>query len=176
MNFSWLPTGAIDQVIAFTRDNMAWIEPIVFALGFAESIAFLALFVPSTVLFLAIGGLHSAAGGEFWTTWLAGASGAFLGDVVSYAMGRWFKDDLGSVWPFRRNADWYVLTVRFFERWGLYSIVGGKFLGFMRPFIPVVAGALHMRWGPFLFGSALSCLMWAGVFLAPGYGLLHLAR
>jgi membrane protein DedA with SNARE-associated domain len=132
--------------------------------------------VPSTFLFLAIGGLHSAAGGEFWSTWLAGATGAFLGDIVSYAMGRWFKDDIGGIWPFKRNADWYVLTVRFFERWGILGIIGGKFLGFMRPFIPVVAGALHMPWLSFLMGSVLSCLIWAGVFLAPGYGLLQLAR
>jgi len=171
----WI-AGLTDVVVDFVRRNMVLTEIAVFAMGFAESIAFVSLFVPSTVLFLAIGGVHSAAGGVFWTVWLAGAAGAFLGDIVSYAFGRYFRSEIQGIWPFSRNADWYVLTLRFFQRWGVLSLIGGKFLGMMRPFIPVVAGAAQMGWIPFLLGSAISSLIWAGVFLAPGYGANLLLR
>ncbi len=165
-----------EQAQRLMRDHIALAEPMVFLLGFCESIAFVSLFVPSSVLFLAIGGMHSAAGGAFWTTWLAGAFGAFLGDIVSYFAGRYFKNDIGQVWPFSKNPEWYVAAVGFFKKWGVLSVVGGKFLGFMRPFLPVVAGAMQMPFPLFLLASALSSLAWAGVFLAPGYGLTWLMK
>lgn len=165
-----------DQALALVKDHIALAEPLVFLLGFAESIAFVSLFVPSSMLFLGIGGMHSAAGGSLLTTCLAGGAGACIGDIVSYAAGRYFKSDIGSVWPFTRNPEWYVATVAFFRRWGFMSVLGGKFLGFMRPFIPVVAGASGMPFPLFLAASAVSSLMWAGVFLSPGYGVAWLTR
>lgn len=168
--------GLKDQVIAFVADNIALAEPLVFILGFAESIVFLSLLVPSTVLFLAIGGLHQAAGGHFVPLWLAAASGAFIGDVISYAIGRYFRNDVGGIWPFSRKPEWYVLARAFFQRWGMLGVIGSKFLGMMRPFVPVVAGAAMMRWPLFLAASAISCLMWAGVFLGPGHGLVWFMR
>lgn len=160
-----------ERVIGFVGENMALIEPLVFALGFAESIVLVSLFVPSTILFLAIGGLHRAAGGEFLTLWLSGAGGAFLGDIVSYALGRYFRADIAGIWPFSKKPQWYVMARGFFQSWGASGIIASKFLGMMRPFVPVVAGAAHMRWLPFLLASAVSCLIWAGVFLGPGHSL-----
>ena len=37
----------VDQVIAFVRDNAAWAPPIVFALAFGESLAFISLLIPA---------------------------------------------------------------------------------------------------------------------------------
>lgn len=163
-----------DGVLALITEHIALAEPIVFLLGLAESIVFVSFFVPSTVLFLAIGGLHHAAGGDFVPLWLAAASGAFVGDVLSYSVGRYFRGEVASVWPFSKKPEWYVLARAFFRRWGLAGIVVSKFLGMLRPFVPVVAGAASMRWPLFLGASAVSCLMWAGVFLGPGHGLLAL--
>ena len=165
-----------DQALNLVREHIVLAEPIVFLLGFCEGIAFLSLLVPSSVLFLGIGGMHGAAGGQFWTTWLAGALGAFLGDIISYLLGRYFKNEIVQVWPLNRRPEWYAATVAIFRKWGILSILGGKFLGFMRPFLPVVAGAAHMAWPAFLFASALSSLAWSGAFLAPGYGLMALVR
>jgi membrane protein DedA with SNARE-associated domain len=167
-----VPDNTIWQsVIGFVGDNIAYVEPLVFALGFAESIVLVSLLVPSTILFLAIGGLHHAAGGEFLPLWLAGAAGAFLGDVVSYALGRYFRADIAGIWPFSKKPQWYMMARGFFQSWGAPGIIASKFLGMMRPFVPVVAGAAHMRWLPFLVSSAISCLIWAGAFLGPGHGL-----
>ena len=165
-----------DVLLEAVRSHIALVEPIVFILGFCESIAVVSLFIPSSVLFLAIGGMHSAAGGQFWTTCLAGGTGAFLGDIASYVAGRYLKNDIGGLWPFNTRPEWYAATLGIFKRWGFLSILGGKFLGFARPFLPVVAGASQMGWPSFLAASALSSLAWAGVFLAPGYGVSWLMR
>ncbi len=158
-------------IIGFVRDHVAWTPWIVFALGFAESIALVSLFVPSTVLFLAIGGLHSAAGGQFVEVWLAGAAGAAIGDVISYLVGRWFKHDTGRIWPFSRLPGLLPKARAMVERWGFWSIIAGKFIGGLRPFVPVVAGMLDMPWLVFVLASVVSSLIWAGTFLAPGYGI-----
>jgi membrane protein DedA with SNARE-associated domain len=165
-----------DTVLALAREHIALAEPLVFVLGFAEGVVLVSLFVPSTILFLGIGGLHHAAGGSFWPVWLAGAGGAFLGDVLSYTLGRYFKADIAGLWPFSSKPEWYVLARAFFRRWGMPGVVGSKFLGMMRPFVPVVAGAMGMRWPLFLVASAFSCLLWAGVFLSPGYGIGFILR
>ena len=163
-----------DPALNFVRQHIALTEPVVFLLGFAESIAFVSLLVPSSLLFVGIGGLHSAAGGQLWTTALAGGAGAFLGDIVSYLMGRYFKNEIGQMWPFRTRPEWYAGALGIFKRWGVFSIIGGKFLGFARPFLPVVAGASQMHFPSFLVASSLSSLVWAGVFLSPGYGISSL--
>lgn len=163
--------GWIDRSLAFLRDNTELTGFVVFALGFAESIALVSLFVPSTILFLGIGTAHSAAGGAFVPIWLAGAAGAVLGDIVSYLLGRYFKNDVHKIWPISKFPDLIPKGRAMFERWGLLSIIIGKFIGALRPFIPVVAGMMDMPWALFLIGSVVSSLLWAGIFLAPGYGL-----
>ncbi len=163
--------GWTDALVTLAREHSQLTVLLVFALGFAESIALVSLFVPSTILFLAIGTVHSAAGGEFWPVWLAGSIGACIGDCVSYGLGRYFKNDVGKVWPIRKFPDLIPKGELFCERWGILGIIVGKFIGGLRPFVPVVAGMLSMSWPLFLSASLLSCLIWAGAFLAPGYGV-----
>ncbi|MFN3867793.1 MAG: DedA family protein [Hyphomicrobiaceae bacterium] len=168
--------GWIANVLAFVTEHIAYAEPIVFVLGLAESIVFLSLLVPSTVLFLGIGGLHNAAGGHFVPLWLSAAAGAFVGDVLSYALGRYLREDVANIWPFTKKPEWYVLARAFFKKWGVAGVIGSKFLGMMRPFVPVVAGAASMPWPAFLLASAASCLLWSAAFLGPGHGLVQMFR
>ena len=161
----------ISAVTDFVRDNSTLVEVIVFALGFAESIVLVSIFVPSTALFLAIGAAHSAAGGDFVTIWLAGSAGATLGDVLSFAIGRHFREGIRDVWPFTSYPELFPRCRIMFRRWGMLAIIAGKFMGNARPFLPVVAGAMTMRWPTFAIASVVSSLLWAGVFLSPGYGV-----
>ncbi len=160
-----------ESIIALLAQHIALTEPIVFVLGFAESIVFLSLLVPSTVLFLAIGGAHSALGGIFWPVWLAGAAGAILGDILSFAIGRHFKKKVITLWPLNRNPRWVAYARLSISRYGIAGVTAGKFLGMARPFVPVIAGSMRMTWPKFLFASTISSLLWAGIFLAPGYGI-----
>jgi membrane protein DedA with SNARE-associated domain len=168
---SWF-NDVLQPVLGFAQANPGMIVLIVFTLGFAESIALVSLFVPSTFLFLGIGGIHSAAGGQFLPVWLAGSFGAAAGDVVSYLLGRYFRDDAQRMWPFSRMPGLLPKARAFVERWGFWSIVIGKFIGGLRPFVPVVAGIMDMPWLLFVLASLASAFLWAGIFLAPGYGIM----
>jgi membrane protein DedA with SNARE-associated domain len=158
-----------DRLLAFVRNHEQFTGLIAFLLGFGKSIAVVSLFVPSTSLFLGIGGIHSAAGGEFWPIWVAAAAGACAG--LSFWLGRNFKDGVAKTWPISKYPALIPQGRAAFERWGVLSIIGSKFMGGLRPFIPVVAGTMLMPWPVFIGASAISSLIWAGAFLAPGYGL-----
>lgn len=164
-------SGLWNTIVSVVREHMALAEPVVFALGFAEGIPGLSILVPSTPLFLGIGTAHGAVGGQFWHLWLAGAAGAVVSDCLVYLLGRHFKDRINHIKAFERHPDWRDRGEALFRKWGVLAIVGGKFTGFMRPFIPAVAGVSEMPFVVFLPASIVSSLAWAGAFLAPGYGL-----
>ena len=156
------------HLLAFVETHQEWLGPIVFLMGFAESIPVLSAFVPSTPLFLALGAANGAAGGSFLTIWLSAAAGACLGDVVAYFGGRLFERRLLTMWPLSKNPHWWHRGHDFFERWGILGIIAGKFMGPLRSMIPIIAGVVEMPFPWFLFGSAVSALIWAAAFLGPG--------
>lgn len=164
-----------DSLLAWLRDNMAMAEPLVFALGLVEGIPVVSLFVPSTPLFLAIGVAHGAVGGSFVSVWLAASLGAVLGDLATYAIGHFFKADAARVWPLSRRPELLVAGNALFQRWGILAVLSAKFLGIVRPIIPLIAGMVSMPLWIYLPASMISSLAWAGVFLAPGYGISWLA-
>nr|ALS89017.1 SNARE associated Golgi protein [uncultured bacterium] len=163
--------GFTETVVAFLRDNQYLADPLVFILGFAEGIPVVSLFVPSSALFLAVGSMQGAFGGNFISLWVSATAGAILGDLVTYGIGRYFKDDAQRVWPLSRRPELLIKGRAMIDRWGILAILAGKFLGFMRPFLPITAGVMEMNFTVFCFASVLSSLAWSGVFLAPGFGL-----
>ncbi|MFV0295134.1 MAG: DedA family protein [Hyphomicrobiaceae bacterium] len=164
-------SGLFGDLVNHIKDYIAFAAPIVFLLGLGEGIPALSIFIPSTALFLAIGSAHGAAGGQFATVWLAASLGAVLGDCIAYGLGRWLRDDVAKLRYFAVHPGALTEGHRVFERWGVVAVLAGKFMGFVRPFVPVVAGIVTMPWPLFLAASIASSMAWAGVFLAPGYGL-----
>ena len=160
-----------ESIVVFLRDNQYLADPLVFLLGFAEGIPVVSLLVPSSALFVAIGSMQGAFGGSFISLWLSATVGAILGDLVTYGIGRYFKDNAQRVWPLSRRPELLIKGRSIIDRWGILAILGGKFLGFMRPFLPITAGVMEMNFVIFCIASVLSSLAWSGVFLAPGFGL-----
>ncbi len=56
-----------------------------------------------------------------------------------------------------------------FHKWGVWSLVFGKFIPGFSTVAPPVAGALGMRRSSFFIGSAIGAALWAGVALLAGY-------
>ena len=73
-------------IIDFVRSHQAWAAPIVFALAFGESLAFVSLILPAWAALVGIGASIGPGGLDFVSIWVAGAVGAALGDWLSY----WF--------------------------------------------------------------------------------------
>lgn len=160
---------SLDGILDFLRKNDALVEITLFVLAFAESLPVVSFVVPATALFLAIGALQEAAGGPFVPIAVAGALGSFVGDIVAYALGRYWRDELPQRWPFRSNPTWLPDAAQFLARWGLLGIVGAKFVGPLRSIAPTVCGVLQMPWLPFLIAVAVASAVWSLVLLAPVY-------
>jgi len=167
MDFESIKTA----IILFVRDNQAWAPFIVAALAFGESMAFVSLLVPATVILLAIGALIGAAGLEFWQIWLGAALGAAFGDWLSYYIGRRFQRAAFGVWPLSRHPELIARGERFFQRLGPWAVFIGRFFGPARAVVPLIAGIFAMPLVLYLSVNFASAFVWAFLVLAPGIGL-----
>lgn len=117
----------IQIVVEFVRNHEHWAIPIVFILAFGESLAFLSLLLPATVILLGLGALIGESGIAFWPLWIAASAGAFLGDWVSYWVGDRYQHQVEHMWPLSRHPQMMARGHTFFERWGTWGVFIGRF-------------------------------------------------
>lgn len=151
--------------------NPHWAGLAVFTISMCESLAVIGLFIPGIVAMSIIGGLVSANILMIVPTLLWAIAGAIVGDGVSYYIGRRFKEHLPNYWPFSRFPQWLERGKKFFIHHGTKSIIIGRFVGPVRPFIPVVAGMMSMRPRTFLIANVFSAIIWAPIYMLPGFGI-----
>lgn len=163
-----MPADWYELTLAFIRTHEAWAAPIVFALAFGESLAFISLLLPATVILFGIGGLVGASGIGFWPLAIAAAAGAALGDWVSYWLGYHYKAQIAAMWPLNRHPTLIPRGEAFFARWGTAGVFFGRFFGPLRAAVPLVAGACGMRQMPFQLANIASAIVWGIGILAPG--------
>jgi membrane protein DedA with SNARE-associated domain len=171
-----LDTSALEPILAIVRANTALVLPIVGLVGFIKSLPIVAAFLPSTILFVGVGGIYAASGGTFGPLWLAVAVGATLGDVVCYCVGRLAGEDAGKIWPISKYPDLIPKGKLMFAKYGVGSVLGAKFVWGLRPFIPIVAGIYVMPWWLFLPATTLSSMIWAGIGIGAGFSLPTLMK
>ena len=156
-------------ILDIVRTHAILAPPIVFVLAFGESLAFISLLLPATVLLVGAGGIVSAANIGFWPIWGAAAAGAVLGDWVSYWLGFHFKEAIFGVWPLSRHPALPAKGRAFFARWGAAGVFIGRFFGPLRCIMPLIAGICAMPMLTFQLANLTSGLLWATAVLAPGW-------
>jgi membrane protein DedA with SNARE-associated domain len=158
----------IEDVLGFISANRLLAGPVVFGLAFAESMAFLSLLVPFTAMIVGAGALVGSGALDPWIVIPWGIAGASMGDAVSYWIGRYFKDKVPGMWPFRDKPDQLERGYQFFARWGVLSVFIGRFFGPLRAVVPVVAGMLRMSQWKFQVTNVVSAVVWLPALLLPG--------
>ncbi|HRW64853.1 MAG TPA: VTT domain-containing protein [Candidatus Competibacter sp.] len=134
----------------------------------AESLAFIGLVVPGATLTLVAGVLVGAGSMAFRSTFAWAVGGAVLGDGLSYWFGHRYQAQLRDLGVLRRHPEWLARGENFFHRHGGKSILFARFVGPVRPVIPVVAGMLGMAPIRFYLYNFASALIWAAAHLLPG--------
>lgn len=157
----------IRTLVEFVRTHQYAAVPLVFALAFGESLAFLSLLLPATTILIAISALLGAGGIAFLPIWLAATAGSVLGYWLSYWIGYVYKDGVHGIWPFRTRPEMLARGTAFFARYGTYGVFIGHFFGPLRAVVPVVAGMLAMRQAPFMIANVTSSALWSAGVLAP---------
>ncbi len=158
----------VANAMSYVAANGHWAGPVVFALAFAESLAFFSLFVPFTAIIVASGTLIGAGTLDPWLILPWGILGACLGDALSYWIGRYFGRSVPRLWPFRNDPGLIDCGQRFFLRWGALSVCLGRFFGPLRAVVPLVAGMMAMPQGRFQIANVASAIVWLPLLMAPG--------
>ena len=158
----------IDPVLGWISANPAWAGVVVMLIAFFESLALVGLFLPGAVLMFGVGALVGAGTLPLWPTLLWAAVGAIGGDGVSFWLGKRYHQRIRTVWPLRRHPELLAQSTDFFHRHGGKSILLGRFVGPIRPVIPLVAGMLEMPTSRFIPVNVISGLLWAPVYVLPG--------
>lgn len=158
----------VRHLIEWVGNHPHWAGAVIALVAFAESLAFVGLVVPGALMMFAAGALIVGGALDFWSTFFWAVAGAILGDGLSYWLGHHYRGRIARFWPFRHHPELLARGEAFFHRHGGKSILLGRFIGPVRPVIPVVAGMLDMPPVRFYVTNVLSALGWAPAYLLPG--------
>ncbi len=164
MSSDWLTS-----LSAWLSVNPEWLSVAMFATTFAESLAIAGILIPGVAIIFAVAALAGQIGMSLVDMLLWAAFGAILGDSISFALGRLCQGRLDRIWPLSRYPKMIAKGEYFFYRYGGVSVVIGRFVGPVRPVIPLIAGALLMPWRRFLLFNLTSAVGWAPAYVLPGY-------
>ena len=163
-----MEAGWTEELLGWLHTHPGWGFAIVFLVAFLESLVLVGILLPGIVILFGVGALIGLGMFDLTSIWLAASTGAFLGDFLSYLLGRRFRGHLLDIWPFSRYPGVMERGARFFHAHGAKSIMAGRFIGPLRPIIPAVGGMMGMKPGRFLAVDVLACVTWAPAFLLPG--------
>lgn len=159
----------LQPLIDFLSQHQGWLLAAIFVTAAIESLAFVGIIVPGVLMMFLLGTLAGNSALSLPLTLLMAGLGAVAGDGLSYYLGRLFHDRLHQVWPFRSYPQVLRQGEDFFRRHGGKSILIGRFIGPIRPVIPIVAGMFDMPSRQFLLFNILSAIGWALIYVMPGY-------
>ncbi|MEI6553874.1 MAG: DedA family protein, partial [bacterium] len=98
---------------------------------------------------------------------IASILGAIIGDTVSYYLGKYGR-------RFFKENHKYLSTKNlkvghdFFDKYGAKSIVIARFIGPIRPVVPIVAGTTHMDFKVFTMWNVVGATVWSVAYLLLG--------
>lgn len=158
----------LQTLLDWIAAHPTWAGLLVFATALAESLAFVGLLIPGAIMMFGFGALVGTGTLPLGPTLAWAVLGAVVGDGLSYWLGRHFHQDLRKVWPFTRHPDMLDKGEAYFRRHGGKSVLFGRFVGPIRPIVPIVAGMMYMRLWAFILVNVVSAILWAPAYILPG--------
>jgi membrane protein DedA with SNARE-associated domain len=118
-----------------------------------------------------------AAGGKLSIWWVAigGAAGGIVGGTAGYAIGARGGMRLIARFGAKMHIDEEKLerARKFFARRGLAAVFLCRFIGFVRIFVPMVAGVARMPFGRFLAANVAGAIVSSACYAALGWFFGH---
>jgi membrane protein DedA with SNARE-associated domain len=138
-----------------------WSYLVVFAVTAGETSAFVGLLLPGETVILLASAV--ASHGDLNPLLLAAlvVVGGMAGDSLGFALGRWFERRPTTRARQRVRSDHRVARARaFLTRHGGAAVFAGRFIGFVRTFLPLAAGASGLPYRRFFVYSTAASLVW----------------
>ena len=157
----------INSVVGMVGLHPGWALGVVFLAAIIEAVAVVGILIPGTPILMAVAGAAAIAGQPMLPFLALSILGAVIGDFLSFWVGKRFSVRLRGIWPFCRRPALIDNAVRFFDRYGVYSVALCRFVPVLRSTVPLVAGMAGMPQRRFVLANVASALVWAPVHIYP---------
>lgn len=160
----------LQAVLEWSNSSVYWLATAIFLTALLECLALVGIILPGVVLMFGLAVIAGSSSSIDLSTvlllaWLGGLSGDFL----SYALGKRLQHTVPRLPLLRHHPEWLVNAEIHFERYGALSLLLGRFVGPLRPILPLVAGMLSMPLARFATVSLFATIGWAIVYVMPGW-------
>jgi undecaprenyl-diphosphatase len=159
----------LDGITGWLAANPSWLSVAVFLIAFVECLAIAGIIVPGTVVLFAVAALAGSGILPLSEVLLLGFLGGLLGDAISYFLGRRFHQNIRRLPGLRTHPEWIGTAEAYFQRYGIASLLVGRFIGPLRPMLPMVAGMFDMPFPRFAAVSVVAAAGWSVAYLLPGW-------
>lgn len=159
----------LDSLTTWLGANPQWLGLAIFVVACVECLAIAGIIVPGTVLLFAVAVLAGSGAFTLGETLLLGFLGGVLGDAISYAVGKYFHQNIRRLPLLRSHPEWIGSAEAYFQRYGIASLLVGRFIGPLRPMLPMVAGMFDMPLPRFIAVSLVAGAGWSVAYLLPGW-------
>jgi membrane-associated protein len=166
---------ALDQSLSALAAQHAWLMfAALFIVIFAETGLVVFPLLPGDSLLFVAGTVAAASGVNVHLLALTLLIAAVLGDSVNYSIGHFIGPKVLSHPRETRLGRWlkpeYMeRTHRFYEKYGGFTIILGRFVPIVRTFAPFLAGVGQMRYRKFLAYNVIGGAAWVGLLTYSGY-------
>ena len=147
-----------------------WTYALLFGIIFMETGLVVTPFLPGDSLLFAAGSFAALGALDVRLLFVLLVTAAVVGDNVNYAVGHYLGP---KVFHYERsrffNPAHLQRTHRFYERYGVKTIIIARFVPIVRTFSPFVAGVGAMSYPRFLAFDVLGGTLWVGVCVSAGY-------
>lgn len=145
--------------------------PILFLLNILETAVVFGFVLPADTLLVTSGFLAHLGIFNLKYSILVSFFGAVIGDSIAYHMGNKYGrkalKENGKLFGIKQKH--FVVTKDFFDKHGNKSVFVGRFIGYIRSFVPLLAGINHMPRRQFYFYQITGALFWSVFFNLVGY-------
>ncbi len=166
---------ALDQTLSdLAAQHSVLLFAALFVVIFAETGLVIFPLLPGDSLLFLSGTVVATAGIDIHLLVLTLFTAAVLGDSVNYAVGRFIgpiafhrpQDTILGRWL---KPEYLERTHRFYEKYGGFAIVVGRFVPIVRTFVPFFAGVGAMTYRKFLAFNLIGAAAWVGTLAYAGY-------
>lgn len=159
----------LQTLLHWSASSSYWLGAAIFLVALLECLALVGILLPGVVLLFALAVLAGNGALDLSSVLLLAWLGGLSGDILSYALGRRLQHKVPQLRIIRNHPQWLINAELHFARYGVLSLLVGRFIGPLRPVLPLVAGMLAMPLTRFVVVSLFAAAGWAVAYLLPGW-------
>ncbi len=146
-----------------------YIYIILFLILFCETGLVIAPFLPGDSLLFTAGALAASGNMNIFLLGLTCIVAAFLGNQTNFIIGKFFGPKIFETERKYLKKDHLAKTQQFYDKHGGKALIIGRYLPFIRTFVPFVAGVGQMNPYKFTYFNIVGAILWIVPLLGIGY-------